>query len=187
MRRRSAPGAAPLGTLAWVLRVPCVLACVLAAAAGLAAPAQANPVRAGILGAFAANCFSPLLTAATARAAVAPTGARLDFYDARPFSDAAPSSTGGRAPTPGTDRRCELAFDGDHAARAAEVAAAAARAEGITAEAPLPATHSDTRGVALRAARFLNPDRIAVVTVGTRPGPNGIETYMQVERLAPLN
>ena len=146
-----------------------------------------DPARAAMLDAFAQNCFSPFLTAESAEAAILPTGARLDFYDARPFSDAAPSSTGGRAPTPGTDRRCEVAFDGDHGAEAAQVATDAARAEGITAEAPLPDAHAATQGTTLLAARYLNPNRIAVVTTGTRPGPNGVETYLQVERLAPLN
>ena len=156
-----------------------------AALAALAAgPAAADDAA---LDAFARNCFSPFLTAASAEAAVAPTGARFDFYDARPFSDAAPSSTGGRAPTAGTDRRCEVSFDGDHGADAAGVAAAAAVAEGITDAAPLPDTHAATEGTTLLAARYLNPNRIAVVHTGTRPGPDGTETFLLVERLEPLN
>ncbi|UWQ21693.1 succinyl-CoA synthetase subunit beta [Jannaschia sp. W003] len=137
--------------------------------------------------AFAENCFSPLMTAERAEALLAPTGARVDFYDSRPFSDAPPSTTGGRAPTPGTDRRCEVAFDGDHADAAVEAAVAGLLAEGIRDEAPLPRTHAAADGTALLAARYLNPSRVAVVHVGTRPGPDGTETYMQVERLAPRN
>ena len=37
------------------------------------------------------------------------------------------------------------------------------------------------------AAVQLNPNRIAVTQIGTRPGPNGVETYLSVERLTPLN
>lgn len=154
-------------------------------AAIVAAPVAANPLRAERMAVFAANCFSPHLTADVARAVVGPTGARLDFYDMQPFSAPAPSSTDGRAPTPGTDRRCEVAFDGDHGAAAAEVAAAGLDAEGIRTEAPLPASHTDTPGTTLNGARFLNPRRIAVVQTGTRPGPNGIETFLLVERLTP--
>jgi hypothetical protein len=32
---------------------------------------------------------------------------------------------------------------------------------------------------------FYDPNRIAVVQVGTRPGPGGIETFINVERLQP--
>ncbi|MEL6587584.1 MAG: succinyl-CoA synthetase subunit beta [Pseudomonadota bacterium] len=153
---------------------------------GATLPAQANPGRADMLAAFAQNCFSPYLTAATAEAAILPTGARTDFYDTNPFSDAAPSPAPASA-TPGTDRRCEVSFDGDAAEAAAEVAAQAAKAEGITTEAPIPQTHKTVRlpGTSLLAARFLNPNRIAVVHTGTRPGLNGIETFLSVERLTP--
>lgn len=164
------------------------LASLLLAAATVGAPAaQANPARAAMLDAFAQNCFSPYLTADIATANIAPTGARLDFYDTLPFSNAAPSTTNGRAITPGTDRRCEVAFDGDYAEDAAQVAVAAAEAEGIRTPAALPDTHTATDSTTLLAARQLNPKRIAVVHVGTRPGPNGVETFLQVERLAPLN
>lgn len=138
-----------------------------------------------MLSAFAANCFSPFLTADLALTNIATTGARVDFLDENPFSSAAPSSTNGRPTTPGTDRRCEVAFDGDHGTAAAEVASEAARAEGILTEAPLPVTHAAIPGTTLLAARALNPGRVAVVHTGTRPGPNGIETFLSVERLTP--
>ena len=38
-------------------------------------------------------------------------------------------------------------------------------------------------GTSLLGARRLNPRRVAVVHTGTRPGPNGIETFLNVERL----
>lgn len=156
--------------------------------ASLPTGAQANPQRAAMLSAFAQNCFSPFLTAETAKAAIRPTGARLEFYDLAPFSGGAPSPVTGRAPTPGTDRRCEVAFDGAYGEDAAAVAVDALAAEGIRTEAPLPDTHADAElaGTSLLAARYLNPNRIAVVHTGTRPGPNGTETFLTVERLEPL-
>ncbi|SMX22812.1 hypothetical protein [Boseongicola aestuarii] len=140
----------------------------------------------GGMAVFADNCFSPFLTAAKARRAFNLANLRYDFYDLDPFSDVEPSPASGSV-TPGTDRRCEVAFDGDYGARAAERAATALAQEGILTEAALPPTHADTAtvGTVLLAARQLNPQRIAVVHVGTRPGPDGIETFMTVERLRP--
>ncbi len=136
--------------------------------------------------AFAEHCFSPYMTAARADDVLAPPGARVDFYDLDPFSDAAPSPVSGRAATIGTDRRCEVAFDGSFADMAASAAIAGLEMEGIDTEAPLPDRYQPTDGTTLLAARQLNPRRIAVVHVGIRPGPNGVETFMVVERLMPL-
>ena len=138
------------------------------------------------LTAFAANCLSPHLAADTAAAAFAEPAIRHDFYDLNPFSAHAPSPPATDV-TPGTDRRCEVAFDGDRGAEAARTAARALDAEGIATETPLPATHADARlpGTTLLAARKLNPARIAVVHAGSRPGPNGVETFLSVERLTP--
>lgn len=136
--------------------------------------------------AFADHCFSPLMTAARAGDVLASTGARVDFYDLRPFLQTNPvAEPTGRAATPGTDRRCEVAFDGDHSALAVDAAISGLAAEGILTEAPLPDGFTPTEGTALLAARALNPNRIAVVHVGTRPGPDGTETFMTVERLTP--
>jgi hypothetical protein len=148
-------------------------------------PAHANPQRNDMLAAFAAHCFSPFLTAAKAQANIASTGARVDFYDLTPFSNVA--ATPGGNVTPGTDRRCEVAFDGDFGTQAAEMAASGLQAEGIRTEAPVPDTHADAAlpGTTLLGARFLNPARIAVVHTGTRTGPNGTETFLSVERLTP--
>ncbi len=137
------------------------------------------------IAAFAKHCFSPFLTAKTADAVLAVSGARIEFYDLRPFSVAAVSPVTGRAATPGTDRRCEVATDGDHSAPAVAATLAALEREGISEEAALPDGRAATDGTALLAARYLNPQRIAVVHVGTRDGPNGLETFLNVERLYP--
>jgi hypothetical protein len=144
--------------------------------------ASANPASA-----FADNCFSPFMTAARAAETLVAPGVRVDFYDLNPFSSADPSPVTGRAATPGTDRRCEVAFDGDHGTLAAQAAVTGLTTEGIETDAPLPTTHSNAGvpGTTLLAARFLNPKRIAVVHTGTRPGPNGVETFLLVERLTP--
>jgi hypothetical protein len=134
--------------------------------------------------AFAAHCFSPFLTAQTAAERLAP--ARVDFYDLRPFSGTNPvSEPTGRPVTPGTDRRCEVAFDGEHVAAGTDAVRMGLEREGILAEAPVPATFPPQDGTVFIAARYLNPNRIAVVQVGTRPGPGGIETFINVERLQP--
>ncbi|MEL7099786.1 MAG: succinyl-CoA synthetase subunit beta [Pseudomonadota bacterium] len=148
---------------------------------GLAGPATAEPA----IAAFAAHCFSPLMT--SERAGTVFAGLRYDFYDLDPFSAAnARSSPTGRAVTPGTDRRCEVAFDGA-AVRAGETAVLdALEREGITRAAGVPADFPVMDGSDVVAARFLNPRRIAVVQIGTRPGPNGVETFLNVERLEPL-
>lgn len=138
--------------------------------------------------AFAAHCFSPYLTAQKARDALAPSGARHDFYDLRPFSDVPPSPVTGRAKTPGTDRRCEVAFDGAHVDTAQRWVTTGLTREGLSSRTiPVPRSFQQTAGTKAAAAVQLNPNRIAVTQVGTRPGPNGTETFINVERLTPLN
>ena len=151
----------------------------------LASEAQAQADPDAPLPAFAAYCFSPFLTAAKAAEAFADPAIRHDFYDLNPFSDVAPSP--GADVTPGTDRRCAVAFDGDRGIDAIHAVAEALKAEGLTTPAPLPATHIGTAlpGTTLMAAVALNPGRVAVVHTGTRPGPNGTETFLSVERLTP--
>ncbi|MEM9798624.1 MAG: succinyl-CoA synthetase subunit beta [Pseudomonadota bacterium] len=164
----------------------CLPACALAAAAAFGTVAWADaPARAAIKG-FAETCFSPFLTAERAAAAFAAPEIRHDFYDLAPFSDVAPSPAATDV-TPGTDRRCEVAFDGGYGVQAAQGAGDGLAAEGIRRDAPLPSSHADARlpGTTLLAARFLNPARVAVVHTGTRPGPNGPETFLLVERLTP--
>jgi hypothetical protein len=172
--------------MADLFRIHGALAAVLALSIAAPAVAEDAQVAFDASRAFAANCFSPFMTADRAEEVLASTGARVDFYDLDPFSNAAPSPVIGRAATVGTDRRCELAFDGEFGVTAASAAVAGLEMEGIRTEAPLPDRYAPTDGTALLAARQLNPRRIAVVHVGTRPGPNGVETFMFVERLMPL-
>lgn len=133
--------------------------------------------------AFAENCFRPTMTAARAETRLGLPGVRYDFYDTDPFTSAAPSPATDRAATPGTDRRCEVSFDGAETDAAIAAVAAGLEAEGIRTPADVPATFQQIPGAAFVGARRLNPRKIAVVQVGTRPGPNGTETYMNVERM----
>jgi len=152
----------------------------------LTSPATAQTAQAAIA-AFSQHCFSPYLTAKTAETVLSGPGTRYDFYDLRPFSVAAVSPATRRSATPGTDRRCEVAFDGEHTVAAIGSVTDALEREGILTEAEMPEGFEETPGTALLAARQLNPQRIAVVHVGTRDGPNGVETFISVERLHPRN
>ena len=171
------------------MRVAASLGClcysVLAASAAVAGGPNATARTAMDL--FAANCFSPFMTAGKAVRVFALLGTQYDFYDLDPFSSAAPSPATGRAVTPGTDRRCEISFRGDYAEQAAEAAAEALAHEGITTPAALPAAYTETTTTTLLAARQLNPRRVAIVHVGTRQGAKGTETFMLVERLTPTD
>lgn len=141
---------------------------------------------------FSENCFSPFLTEDKAAKVLSLRGTDLadtsyDFYDLDPFSSAAPSPATKRAVTPGTDRRCEIAFPGDYSEKAAKAAAEALQSEGITTPAALPAAYTETTTTTLLAARRLNPRRVAIVHVGTRQGAQGTKTFMLVERLTPTD
>ncbi len=179
-------GPSPMGAGLWAGLHVAAMVVMLALAVG-SARADTGPAMEAATDAFAQNCFRPTLTAELAAERLAVPGARFDFYDLNPWRDVAVSPAVERAPTPGTDRRCEVAFDGDCAQSAVTAALNALDAERIRTEAALPATHTDAAlpGTALLAARQLNPTRIAVVHVGTRPGPNGTETVLNVERLWP--
>lgn len=135
--------------------------------------------------AFVDNCFSPFMTAEKAQVVFDQPDVRYDFYDLDPFSNVAPSPALGHV-TDGTDRRCEIAFDHDYSRIAAQAVVVQLAKEGITKEAAVPATYQANDGTVLLAARMLNPRRKAVVHVGKRPGPSGVETFMIVERLLPL-
>ena len=170
----------PAGAKLWVALhvVGTALFVLIVASRVLAASHEAAP------GAFAAHCFSPLLTAETAAERLAPS--RIDFYDLRPFRAGTPvSEPNGRPVTPGTDRRCEVAFDGEHVEAGTHAVRSGLQNEGIVAEAAVPTGFPTQNGAEFVAARYLNPNRIAVVQVGMRPGPDGIETFINVERLEP--
>lgn len=134
---------------------------------------------------FADNCFSPFMTANKAETLFTVAGVSYDFYDLDPFSSAPPSPAQGRDVTQGTDRRCEIRFDGSYGPEAMQTAIAALKAEGIRTPGDVPAYFTRTKTTYLLAARRLNLRRVAVVHVGTREGPAGIETFMLVERLLP--
>lgn len=146
-----------------------------------AANAQSGDAESAII-AFTENCFSPRMTAARAADVFDLPGVAHDFYDLDPLIAPAPSPATGDV-TPGTDRRCEVSFAGDLAGPAAAATVQRLDREGIRSPAAIPAQFTETPGTALLAARRLNPRKIAVVHVGTRPGTSGIETFMNVERL----
>ena len=138
--------------------------------------------------AFADHCFSPYLTAETAQTNLASSGARVDFYDLRPFSFVAPSLVSGRPATSGTDRRCEVAYDGGDPQPAIAWITKGLKQEGLFGkQVAVPPKFPRQKGIAMIAAAQLNTNRIAVVQAGVRDGPNGSEIYLNVERLTPLD
>ncbi|MBF9043407.1 succinyl-CoA synthetase subunit beta [Rhodobacterales bacterium HKCCE4037] len=174
-------------SLIWAsLHVAGVVGLMILAATRVHAQSDPDAIAEDASAAFAENCFSPFMTAERAEEVLAAPGVRVDFYDLDPFSDVEPSPVTGSPATIGTDRRCEVAFDGEYGELAASAAIAGLEAEGIRTEAPLPDRYEATDTTSLLGARQLNPRRIAVVHTGTRPGPNGTETFLFVERLMPI-
>ena len=165
---------------------PVTLCLTAALAAGSAVAAQDAET---VGRAFADNCFNPRLTAETAAQRIGPSGARIEFYDLRPFSAVPPSPVTGRPATKGTDRRCEVAFDGADTASAVEWLNRGLTQEGlINRGADVPEDFNAQSGAVMVAAAQLNPNRIAVVQVGQRPRTDGSqETFINVERLIPMN
>lgn len=138
--------------------------------------------------AFADHCFSPHLTAETAQTNMAHSGARIDFYDLRPFSAKTPSPVTGSTQTPGTDRRCEVAFDSSDTTTATQWLKTGLKQEGLlNKKTTVPADFTRQEGVTFIAAAQLNPNRIAVVQVGVRGATSNPETFINVERLIPLD
>ena len=138
--------------------------------------------------AFADHCFSPHLTAETAQSNLGPSGARIDFYDLRPFSANAPSPVTGRRLTAGTDRRCEVAFDGNHPAEATHWLKVGLEQEGLLRKnVELPNSVRPNPNARIIAAAQLNPNRIAIVYVGVREYNGAQETFIKVERLTQLD
>lgn len=136
--------------------------------------------------AFAENCFNPRLTAQTAQAQLGPSGARIDFYDLRPAFGGPSSKPTGRARTPNTDRRCEVASDGYHFAVAERWVNIGLRREKLaTKTTRVPPSFPAQDGTTSISAVRLNARRVAIVQIGLRKGPNGDETFINVERLAP--
>jgi hypothetical protein len=162
---------------------------LMVARAASAASAVAPPATADLaIGAFADTCTVRGLTLAEAegrmRDFVAEEGGeglpfRLEFYDITLQPTDLPV-------TPGTDRRCEVAFPGEHTKPAtAALLALMERPPAFGTPIPLPITHSPVHGTAFIEGRQLNPRVAAVVHVGTRETDTGLETFMNVERLEP--
>lgn len=159
------------------------LTATLAAGSAVAAQDAASVGKA-----FADHCFSPHLTAETAQSKMGPSGARIDFYDMRPFSVAAPSPAVGREATKGTDRRCEVAFDGFAPTVAIDWLRTGLEQEGLLHKnAQVPDGFTPQDGMSFIAAAQLNPNRIAVVQIGVRGPAQSPETFINVERLIPLD
>jgi len=160
------------------------LAASLVAGSAVAAQDAASVARA-----FADNCFNPRLTAVTAQEKLRPSGARIDFYDLDPFTSAAPSPLTGRAQTQGTDRRCETAFNGFDPQIAMHWVQTGLVQEGLADKVTdIPDAFPLMEGNIFAAAAQLNPNRIAIVQVGIREtAQGGQETYMNLERLTPLD
>ena len=128
---------------------------------------------------FNAWCFKAGQTEAQARVNMGAEGApfTLTFWDdsLEPRPANAPQ---------GVERRCEVAFDGDHST----AAITALRQQMATppvfgAKIPLPDTHTADDGTALIEGRELLRGRVAVVQVGTRAAQGVVQTYMGVDRL----
>ncbi len=166
--------------------MPTSQASLTACALLLGAPMTASADPSAAAQDFADHCFSPYLTADTAQNRLGGPDRRVDFYDLRPFSSAPPSPATGTDQTPGTDRRCEVSFDGAHVDLGIAGVQTGLLQEDIATQAKVPDGFPAQAGTQFIAARQLNPRRIAVVQVGTRSGPQGVETFINVERLAPL-
>ncbi|WP_299674028.1 hypothetical protein [uncultured Roseobacter sp.] len=143
----------------------------------LAGSAGASPVAESAIASFTTLCFTAGQTAEEVRTNMqardgAPLPYTLIFWDTT------------LAPAPGMpeaiERRCEVAFDGDHT----QAAIAALREKMETppvfgSATELPATHAEEPGTAFIEGRELLGGRVAVVHVGTRAG----QTFMAVDRL----
>lgn len=158
---------------------PFALALSLTALCGTASGAWAGDTAANAIAAFNTWCFKAYQTEAQARHN---TGADLAPFSLTFWDDSLePRPT--NAPR-GIERRCEVAFDGDHIDRAI----VALRQQMQTPPQfgtliALPDTHTDQTDAALIEGRALLRGRVAVVHVGTRNTASGIQTYMTVDRL----
>ena len=84
----------------------------------------------------------------------------------------------------GIERRCEIAFDGDHAAPAiTALRIQMAIPPKLGTPIPLPATHKTGAATVLIEGRKLLRGRVAVVHVGTREIDGKMQTFMAVDRL----
>lgn len=165
------------------------IAAFVAVAAGCASAAQTPNVADLAQSAFASVCTNPGQTAAVVdarmRAHVAGRGGNglpfaVDFYDTT-LGDVSDTIT------PGTNRRCEVAFSGNHTDDATQTLLTAMQGPPVFGTiTDMPDGFTATDGTHFIQARLLNARGTrAVVHVGTRTGPQGLETFINVERLAP--
>ena len=133
--------------------------------------------------AFNAHCFTKGMTLEQAQQrmrrisntpGVAPLPFELAFYD----TTIAPAP----AAHPGTDRRCQITFDGDYTADAlTALQHQMATPPVFGTPGDLPRTHAPQAGTTFIQGRDLPLNRRAVVHVGLRDG----KTFISVDRLAP--
>ncbi|MEL6451418.1 MAG: hypothetical protein AAFQ19_09165 [Pseudomonadota bacterium] len=153
------------------MRQPLIIMAALWALAG--APAQAHPA----IQAFTDWCFKAGQTPAQARRnmegdAGTPLPFTLTFWD----TSLEPAAQAPRH----AERRCEVSFDGDHAAQAVtDVQAKMATPPVFGTPIPLPAPYQAEPGTAYIEGRALLRGRVAVVHIGTR----GAQTFIGVDRL----
>ena len=151
------------------LKVASVLGLLVSASVAGAEPA---------IPAFPDWCFQAGQTASDARTnmkrtAGAPLPFALTFWDSS--LEAAP-----QAPEY-SERRCEVAFDGAHASEAMRaVTAKMARQPGFGTPIALPKPFARKNTTEMIEARALLRGRVAVVEIGTLPGPR---TFIRVDRL----
>ena len=87
--------------------------------------------------------------------------------------------------TPGTNRKCQVRFDGNHTALAVPAVLEFIENARFGFESTIPPTHQNARvaGTKLFLARRLQSGPKAVLHVGTANGPLGVQTFIDVERL----
>lgn len=84
----------------------------------------------------------------------------------------------------GIERRCEVAFGGDHSAQSIDALRVQMQIPPVFGKKiPLPDTHTPTEHTTLIEGRELLRGRVAVVHVGTRQTLTGTTTFMAVDRL----
>ena len=87
--------------------------------------------------------------------------------------------------TSGTNRKCQVRFDGDHTDKAVKAVLEFVERAHFGFESRIPKSHRNARvaGTELFIARRLQSGPKAVLHVGTVNGPRGVQTFIDVERL----
>jgi len=177
--------------MAWsalhILGTALFLAVMLSRVAQAGAPTE-DDVADLAIGAFAEACPWPRQTASDVEARMLRFASERGFADlpfALDFYDTTLEQTAADV-TPGTTRRCEVAFPGIHTEPATEALQILMATPPVFGQPiPLPITHSPMPGTYFIEGRQLNARVAAVVHVGTRENATGLETFINVERLLP--